>query len=688
MRSRAYFDYVNERMGQKIISGFWRPQENFLHVADYKLYNGFPIYSFVEGRRIDDALDEYLYWMGTGGCQAALAFEIMTSPEQVTARAEKGWRVVAHRPPEILRSKWHHGAWSFSGSGSQYITNGPKILVWDSPNRLVGSNGLWWRPDQWEYRVRLRVASQVGLKSVTIHDGDRAVFRRWLPGGAKSFETEIVLANCQQLGLTPVVEDVAGRQAVGMAFWNRNLNMEEFYCSDRCNFLGNCRLRTRDGRQVWTQISFQANMGITPSKGRLNLQASPAVFLTIGSPTLPIDGAPAGYPTAVLRFNPSLPGELPSLFAYPQTYLVSPEISIGQADIKLGHDPAEKGAEKSPLGHPYQQPQHGWGNAWGGWHKLIPTRVVQGWTRMHACVWLPETFRIGWSEARLMMKDNVTPDPNRGVPVMSAGGKNWMLYQDGKVIATQKTPNARGRFRRGTFAALEDAGGSVVVIGMDERLEYRYWSGHLALEHHPREGQLRKGDTLHYTIGFAGAAGGTSLEKMVGFAHKFGIGQPGKAGYVPELVTGKQIDSYLAWRLDGGGTGIVAKLPKTDLPGFLPVIVEGLKDNWSVHLLDRARKWPNHRALPIRDGRAFAQLDLAEQDRDVFIGHPITADQPDVKVQVAWQEPGVWFVEAHNPTDQPVRTSLRSSPGWTVFDFGQTVELAPGSSRVWRPRTK
>jgi len=175
---------------------------------------------------------------------------------------------------------------------------------------------------------------------------------------------------------------------------------------------------------------------------------------------------------------------------------------------------------------------------------------------------------------------------------------------------------------------------------------------------------------------------------MLDFAHKFGIAQPGKAGYVPELVTGKQIDSYLAWRLDGGGTGIVAQLPKTDLPGFLPAIVEGLNDNWSVHLLDRARKWPNHRALPIRDGRAFAQLDLAEQDRDVFIGHPVTADQPDVKVQVAWQEPGVWFVEAHNPTDQPVRMSLRSSPGWTVFDFGQTVELAPGSSRVWRLRLR
>ncbi|MGD0092559.1 MAG: hypothetical protein ABSE73_21805 [Planctomycetota bacterium] len=320
-RTAAYFDFVNERIAQRHLGGFWRHKENQLHFADYKLYNSFPIYTCENGKTVDDALPEYRYLMSLGGCQAALAFEIMNSPDEVAARTKQGWRVVVHRAAPELRKKWHEGAWSFSGSGSQYVTNGPAILVWEGPNRLTDPHGEWWRPDLWEFRVRLRVAAEAGLKTVLLYDGER-VFRRWLPQGAKTFETELVLSNCQQMGLYPVVEDVEGRRAIGMEFWNRHLMLEEFFCSDRCNFLGNARLRTRDGRQVWTQVSFQANMGITPSKGLLGMAAAPAVNLTLNAPTLPIDGAPAGYPTVNLRFVPQIPGELKYLFAYPNTYLV------------------------------------------------------------------------------------------------------------------------------------------------------------------------------------------------------------------------------------------------------------------------------------------------------------------------------------------------------------------------------
>ena len=39
----------------------------------------------------------------------------------------------------------------------------------------------------------------------------------------------------------------------------------------------------------------------------------------------------------MLDFYPHIPGELPYLFAYPKTYLVSPEIGIGQADNASFH---------------------------------------------------------------------------------------------------------------------------------------------------------------------------------------------------------------------------------------------------------------------------------------------------------------------------------------------------------------
>ena len=695
-RTKAYFDYVNEFMQQHILSGFWRHNGNQMHFADYKLYNSFPIVSFEDGKPVDDAFDAYRYFMGLGGCQAPLAFEIVTRPAEVATRAGapgagdgSGWRVVAHRPPDDLRTKWHHGAWSFSGSGSQYVTNGPKILVWQGPNRLVLPNGEWWRPDLWEFRVGLRVASDEGLKSVTLYDGER-VFRRWLPGGQKTFEAELVFANAQQLGLFLVVEDAKGQKAISAELWNRNCIMEEFFCSDRCNFLGNCRLRTRDGRQTWTQVSFNGNMGITPSKGRLGMSAEPAVCLTMDSPTLPIDGRPMGFPSIALRFQFQPPGELKHLFAYPVTYMVGPEIGVGQSDYLLGYDPAEEGAKTTPLGHPYEQPQHGWGNSWGSWHKLVPTRILSGWARTYACNWIPEEFRIGWHEQNIVLKEAVAV-PKGGLQVMSASMPGWVLYQGEKAIEAP----AEGTFARGTFAILEHPGGSAIVAGMDDQLKFRLGTkGDLSLWFAPERPELARGEKVHFQIGFAGAGSGTKAARILDFARKFGVAAPGKPGYAPTLTRGKQLDTYLVWRLDAQGEAVEARVPKAAMPGFLLASVEGLNDGWSVWLHDRARKGPNVRGLPIRDGRAFAELDPTPADLDLFIGHPVVCGRiagnppPEVRLLVSWQQPGVWFIEAHNPTDKPLKAQLRSSQGWDLFAFKEAVDLAPGTSRTWRVQEK
>ena len=685
MRSRAYFDYVNEYLQQHAITGFWNHRANWLNVADYKLYNSFPIYSAIDGKPVDDALDDYLYWMDVGGCNAVLAFEIMTGPEQVARRAKDGWRVVSFRSPETLQGKWYQGAWSFSGMNSQYITRGPQILVWDAPNCLVGPNGLWWRPDLWEYRLRLRVASDAGLKSVTIYDGNRGVLRRWLPSGQKTFQEELVLTHCRQMAPTLVVEDADGRRAVSMAFYSRNLVKEEFICSDRCNFLGNSRLRSRDGQQTWTPAGFQANMGVTPSKGRLNVTISPAVSLTRNSPTLPIDGAPAGLPTCTLSLEPQIPGEYPHVFAYPQAYLIGPEIGIGQADYRLAYDPEEVGALQSPLGHPYVQPQDGSGNSWGSWHKLVPTCKTAGYLRTYACNWVPGEFRIGWQETDLTVKEAIELKTPLRVGYASQPG--WRFYRGGQPITEPGKDFPSMPLPRGTFGLLEHSGGAVMVIPLDGDLEFRVsrrgdFDLHLASD----KSRWLPGERIRYRIALAGAEGGTTAARMLEFAEKFGIARPGSAGYAAQITRGRQIDNYLCWRLAAEGGAVEAAVPKTDMPSLVPALIEGLNDNWSVQLLDKRRPWPNHRSLPIRDGVAYAELDFTEGPSELFLGHPVTADDPRLKLLASWQEPGTWYVEAHNPTDHAVKTVVRSAPGWTPFSLQAAIELSPGASRHWTLR--
>jgi len=694
-RTKAYFDFDNEYLAQEAIRGYWNHKKNFLRPVDYKLYNSFPIMSFEDGKPVDDALDDFLYLQSIGGCQAAVAFEFMTSPDQVARRAKEGWRVVAHRPAAVLRDKWFEGAWSFSGSGSQYITQGPQILVWQSPNNLTEPRGQWWRPDQWEYRLRLKVASDVGLKSVTIHDGDRGILRRWLPGGAKEFQHELVLANCQQLAPSLVVEDAQGRRAISMSWYNRNLVKEEFFCSDRCNTLGSSRLRSRDGGQIWTPVGFQANMGITPSKGLLEMQASPAVSLTTNSPTLPIDGAPAGFPTVGLNFVPHVPGEHKFIFAWPRTYCVGPEIGIGQADWRLAYDPAEEGAKATPLGHPYEQPQHGYGNSWGSWHRFVPTEKAEGCQRMYAWNWVPGEFRIGWQETDLVMKDAVALDAKLpGLRIMEPSMGGWVFYRDGKSVEVAGNEMDLP-FARGTFGVLEHTGGGAVVMPLEGPVTLHLRKdGGFTLFYAPPEGKLAKGDRLRYRIAFAGAPGagegmpkGTPREKLVEFAEKFGVAKAGTVGYDAKLSRGKLVENYLALRVDAQGAAVEMKIPKAAMPGLVPAVVEGLCDNWSVQMLNKARPWPNHRALPIRDGRAYAELDLVDGDQDLFLGHPVVADSKDLKLTVSWESRGSWFIEAHNPTDKAIKAKLGTSPGWSEFAFAEDVDLAPGTSKTWLVKT-
>jgi len=674
----SYFNYVNRYMTQRVITGFWRHRENWIHVADYKLYNSFPIHSFVDGRAVDDAFDEYRYLTGVGGCQAVLALEVMNRPELVAQRARNGWRVVAHRGPTVLRSKWHQGAWAFSGMGSQYITNGPKILAW---RRLAppSPHGQWWRPDLWHYRVALRVASKAGLKTVTIHDGDRRVLRRWLPNGASSFEQEMVLPDVQQLALFLVVEDLRGRRAISMAYWQRNLVLQEFMQSDRCNFGGQARLRTKQGQKVFINVGF-ARSGVTPNKGKLELSLQPALGLTHPQPDLPIDGGVGGLPSASLRFGLQVPSELRHLFSYPTTYLVGPEIAIGQGNYRLGYDPAEEGAKKTQLGHPYEQPQPGWGNAWSSWHRLVPTRALSGWSRTYASNWLLPRFRVGWHETRTVLKQDIGLDPAKGIQVMYTTQGPWRLWR-----SQQPVRRGEGSFTRGTYATIEEAGGSTMLIAFDDTLHYKYYGDQgLTLFHRPGGTSMKKGQTVHFVVGFAGAPTGTSNQQMHAFARQFGIAEPGTVGYGAEITRGRELDNYLTWRLEADAGAIEAKLRQADLAAFLTTEVNGLNDNWTVYLLDRARPGRNFRGLPIRDGRAFAQLDLTDADLDLFIGHPVLADDPNVMLLVAWRQEGQWSVEAHNRGDRPIRTRLRSNRGWTLFDFDQVVELPAGASRVCR----
>ncbi|OPZ86812.1 MAG: hypothetical protein BWY76_00768 [bacterium ADurb.Bin429] len=309
---------------------------------------------------------------------------------------------------------------------------------------------------------------------------------------------------------------------------------------------------------------------------------------------------------------------------------------------------------------------------------------VEGWQRIYAHTWLTEGFRLGAVETNLTVKNSIDV-PAEGLYVTQAKGELW---QNGKKIGDASTERLTGAFDRGVFCTYEDNGGAVVLIGTGDGLTYDYAKGTIKLFYRPKTDLLMPGDCIRHIVYFAGASGGTPQQRtttaqMVEFARQFGILEPGKAGYAPKMLAGKTLDTYMLWNVDAQGTAVQAQIPKTAMPGFLPAAVDGLNDHWSVYLLDNAQKGDNFRMLPIRDGRAWAQLDLNLADSDLFLGHPVTASDPKVTLLVSWKQEGQWVIEAHNPTDAPITAALTTTKGWPKFDFTEKIELAPGSSKTW-----
>jgi len=634
----------------------------------------------------------------------------------VATRARDGWQVVATLASEVgdgtyvfaippglegFRKKYigSLGWWP----PFQYITNGPQILAWDCQNICVIPSGEWWRPDLWQYRARLNVASEAGLKSVTIFDGDRGVFRRWLPNGAKSFTHDLVLAHDRQRDLYLVVEDREGRRAISMEVWNRNTINNQVICGDRCNFLGDRRLRRADGSAFWLPVGMRPNMGLTPSKGSMGdaLWVEPATALTPGAPTLPIDGRPLSWPSPRIELLSVVPGEYREVHSYPSTYLMSPEIGIGQGNYTLAYDPAEYGATKTPLGHDYQVteqtlpdgrvnivPQGQIGkNAWTSWYRLIPTKVLGGWSRLISGS-VKEEVRFGGYQAHLVFKQHTAFDPGKGFQVMAAAGE-WEIYAQGVPVEVNAAGEASGAFGRGVVAVRMSPGGSVALAGEDGRLRFTRTKRALTLAYLPARDAMAAGDAADMTIWWAGCSGILTKAQVLGVMRDFGMLVPGTVGYRPKVGRGTSRDTYYCWEAAARDGALEARLPKADLLNFIPLRVSDMQSNWSAFLVDRKRPaGRNFRAIPVQDGVAYGQVDVTDGDVDLFVGHPVVCDQPDAKLLVSWMSPGKWFVEAHNPTDNPMTVKLNTNKGWSFFSLKATVTLAPGASKVWEVKGK
>ena len=134
--------------------------------------------------------------------------------------------------------------------------------------------------------------------------------------------------------------------------------------------------------------------------------------------------------------------------------------------------------------------------------------------------------------------------------------------------------------------------------------------------------------------------------------------------------------------LSASDGGVVAQFTAADLPGPLPVIVQGLDEAWDAAIVDlQERRLLRHCAVWSLQG--FLTLDVS-RPRHVFIGHPVVADEAaGLIITVPRLSADGGEVIVHNPTDRRIETRLRTHPALSeLLSWEEAIALDPGETRT------
>lgn len=649
------------------------------------------------GKVIEDATADYLKIVDCGQGPLPVVVDLMDDPAQI---GRSGWRTVLRLPrgggnlisgkvteKDKIAQYWN--MWHFYPDNPTriYITSGPEIESWcyTGPRDYSGNlrGDFVWQDYRW--LVHGKVTSAVGLKEVVVLDGG-APFRRFLPNGQKEFAFTLDLSHDKQHNLVLIATDTQGGRAVSGEQWDRNHRLEEFNCSDRNNQLSYGYQTKPDGKG----LLLGGNQTLATPNKRIDIhEVSPSGTFKndplLGAPAF--DGAAGGEPVVFA----------PMLVRTAKGEIAAPNVSesmrlLHTGDVNMGESVA---ADRFADGI----------GVYNVWHTLWRTTPVEEYAlrkRNHFFQVDPASpLAVFLWEMEVTLKRDVACTSIMAGFIRSSQDRLWALRgSDGTVYSGtwEETRLSKPRtlslpFGKGGYAALLDSplGGAAVFsltdgmdvsLGLPTRRNVMFTLRGVACPH-------KKGESARVRLLLVGIPRATavtrempspSTEVVERFYRDFGLGD-GKPAYGLDVQAGKVLGQRYILEVDGGQANGFSGQLTGKLISSLPITVSGMNDRWSAVLYDRALK--KARPVGVFEGRAYATVCLSSK-QDLFIGHPLVADRPEVAIQVTQTGPKAWAVEIHNPTDQPVKTTIRKNPWfdpWKEKKFdSEALELAPGTS--------
>lgn len=640
--------------------------------------NSMASYTYQNGKLVDDALELYLEQMRLRFDDSQLAVHLLDSPRQVANAAQPGAMqtyVRAEKIADVINNLRGSSGANTGWIWQVFVSSGPEIRTFQALN--AGTTDLA-VPGAERHRLRLQVSSKVLLKEIKLLDGHK-LLRRFEASGT-DFDRTMDFFHDRQRSYVAIATDAQGGRAISWCRWVEAQEQWFVNCSDNWNYM--------DGGK-WSGTRYAdprgAEMHLTPG--------------------------------AIDTWHAQISGELPGQGAVN----LAPSTSAVNFDKVMASrfgsvvEARYEGLYSSDASHNI--------NDFAKQQAISPNENADVRMRRTFFTSRPDQPRIEMYEGTLVLKKPVKLSPI-GIATASTPGRrtyNHISYSDrGRTVVELRPDILTGEISRsgdlpkGGYVALwPDLAGGLGAFALDKGMRYSWWhsppnNSAFKLVVPTRAEALPAGHKMSFrfltVVGprFAVQSGNNYMEWT---RAAFGIG--GEPWYRVVPSSGKVLSTFYVLKVKAEDGGFAGRFTRAELPSDLPVMVEGLNENWQAvvwykgSLQFKRPEWTKdeyQKAIcvmkdrtvedaiypgPVQEGIGYFGLDIELSDRDVFIGHPIICNNPEIRLQLLDWRKGKAKIEVHNPTPKPVACTVRNGKGFDLMgSFSKNVTVPAGQSLI------
>jgi hypothetical protein len=704
-RNIGYYNFVNS------------PADT-MPVRDLRLFGILGVMTYLDGKLVEDLTPQYISYEKWGDPPAACAVEIIHSPaELVRAVKEKHYlthvaaKKLADLPTAMQYSNHHCNV---------NPSSGPRIKSWAGWQRTFTYAGEPFVPSNYRIRPYCWVTSDVGLKEIVVYDYTKP-YRRILLHGAKEFKRIFEWAFDRHHVLTLEVTDLAGNRAVSAGL----------ECGSDANFFSSCA--DRQNGQLW---HGPLTMGTTANN------CSPGLNLPQISVGTTWDGGPPPPASTEFNIHPGIrikPNRHEGIVYYGGGDWMAGDMwptciddcvtnfAVRGDDIYAPGKVCNGGCTLGPM-HPSEYMtftirRTGYLQRPGGvsieWHPMWPERVGGNLALIEGTMTFKKDTPLEDMHVLSAVMQNYSKQSgsipllairrNGEVPLLCGPQQSLVTPDVGISPSLGLGPTGKYAIDTGGYFAVLPTGEGVPTVlfntGTDPLLfSLVNGSGSGGADFtFPVQGKTFKaGDCLSWRF----LVIMDNLDQPVHNLHRIEriwqyYGLDGKHTCGIKVKRGKLVSHFGLVDLAPEGGVLEFEVPAPDFLLDLPLGLRfiGFNPNWALGQLQVSGYsmgyYTNganvYRNLGI-DDRKMAYLAVYPDNVPLshsIVGHPIQCDNPQLVIEFAQlnAKPMEYRLAVNNPTDAPIKTTLKKCMDLPGFEFADTaVDVPPGGYQVIREK--